>query len=131
MAQGLGVLQQLLHPPRAPTLEAAWFDAGSKETRMRASPQAAGPGEVRLHSPTGRAVVAAAVLYALPVFVTLMFIVGSQDAFDLLGTSLGVRLKGELFQDSAEDAMGINDEVAPPGSEPVSDADRRARRLTS
>lgn len=60
---------------------------------MRASPQAAGPGEVRLHSPTGRAVVAAAVLYALPVFVTLMFIVGSQDAFDLLGTSLGVRLR--------------------------------------
>lgn len=69
-------------------------------------------------------------LYALPVFMTLMFIVGSQDAIDLLlGTTMGVRPRGELFQGSAEDAMAGNDDLAPQGAEPVSDADRRARRL--
>ena len=69
-------------------------------------------------------------LYALPVFMTLMFIVGSQDAIDLLlGTTMGVRPRGELFRGSAEDAMVVNDDLAPQGAEPVSDADRRARRL--
>jgi hypothetical protein len=70
-------------------------------------------------------------LYALPVFITLMFIVGSQDAVDLLlGTTLAVGPTGELFQGNAEDAVAIDDDVAPPGAEPVSEADRRARRLT-
>jgi hypothetical protein len=70
-------------------------------------------------------------LYALPVFITLMFIVGSQDAVDLLlGTTLAVSPRGELFQGSPDDAMGVHDDVAPPGSEPVSEADRRARRST-
>jgi hypothetical protein len=69
-------------------------------------------------------------LYALPVFMTLMFIVGSQDAIDLLfGTTLAVQPKGDLLQGGGDDAMSFNDDGAPQGSELVVDADREAPRL--
>lgn len=70
-------------------------------------------------------------LSGLPVFMALMFIVGSQDAVDLLlGTTMGVRPAGELFPGRAQDAVAGTDELAPPGSAPGSEADRRARRLS-
>jgi modulator of FtsH protease len=70
-------------------------------------------------------------LYALPVFMTLMFIVGTQDAIDLLlGTTLVVRPKGDLFQVSGDDALAVNDDADLQGHRPAPDADRGALHLT-
>jgi hypothetical protein len=69
-------------------------------------------------------------LYALPVFLTLMVIVGTQDAVDLLfGTSVAGRPGDGLFQLSGDEAMVVNDDVEPPGHGPASNADGRASRL--
>jgi hypothetical protein len=63
-------------------------------------------------------------LYALPVFHTLMVIVGTQDAVDLLfGTSVAGRPGDGLFQVSGDDAMAFNDDVEPKGSAPDSGLD--------
>src|SRR5512132_3592973 len=63
-------------------------------------------------------------LYGLPVFVTLMVIVGTQDAVDLLfGTSVAGRPGDGLFQISGDEAMVVNDDVEPPGHGPASNAD--------
>ena len=70
-------------------------------------------------------------LYALPVFMTLMFIVGSQDAIDLLlGTTLTVHPRGDLFPVSADDATVLREDPQPQGHGPASDADRGAPHLT-
>ena len=66
-------------------------------------------------------------LYALPVFMALMFIVGTQDATDLLlGTTLGVPPRGELFQGRGDDAVDGDDSAVLPGRRPDSDDENRA-----
>jgi hypothetical protein len=66
-------------------------------------------------------------LYGLPVFLTLMVIVGTQDAVDLLfGTSVAGRPGDGLFQIRGDEAMAVNQEMERPGHEPAGDADGAA-----
>ena len=66
-------------------------------------------------------------LYALPVFMALMFIVGTQDAADLLlGTTLGVHPTGELFQSSGDDAVVVDESGGRQGRGPDVDAENGA-----
>ena len=68
-------------------------------------------------------------LYGLPVFLTLMIVVGTQDAVDLLfGTSVAGRPGDGLFQVGGDDAMAASD-VEPQGHELTSGADGGAARL--
>ena len=59
-------------------------------------------------------------LYALPVFLTLMLIVGTQDAIDLLfGTTVAGRPGDGLFQVSGDASIIDNDGVEPQGAAPA------------
>ena len=59
-------------------------------------------------------------LYALPVFLTLMLIVGTQDAIDLLfGTTVAGRPGDGLFQVSGDASIVDNDGVEPQGPAPA------------
>lgn len=71
-------------------------------------------------------------LYAIPVFATLMFLVGAQAATDLLlGTRIAGRPGDGLFQVSGDDAMAFDEDVKPHGLAPASDADGGAPRLNA
>lgn len=66
-------------------------------------------------------------LYALPVFMALMFIVGTQDATDLLlGTTLGVHPTGELFESSWDDVAVADRSGERQGRGPDANAENRA-----
>jgi hypothetical protein len=69
-------------------------------------------------------------LYGLPVFLTLMVIVGTQDAVDLLfGTSVAGRPGDGLFQLGGDEARVVNQEMESPGHEPAGDGHGAAPRV--